>query len=98
MDENPPGLSRLTIQGYVFFDPNVTLTLSAEYIVVMGQGVLAAGSPGQPFNGSLTIVLNGTRQTPDWALTNTVNMGAKVRNRAGLCGCRVTVCGPLPPP
>ncbi len=39
--------------------------------------LLSAGSLYPRCDRSVTITLNGTRQTPDWALTNALNLGSK---------------------
>lgn len=43
----------------------------------MSTGALRAGSAENPYPYPITFQLAGNRSTPDWALTNTVNLGSK---------------------
>ncbi|GFR40478.1 hypothetical protein Agub_g1045 [Astrephomene gubernaculifera] len=78
IDESPPLLQLLVIQGSVRFDPTKNITLTATYIVVMGQGSLRAGNASTPHPTVATIVLNGTRDNPDLAIDKNLNLGSKV--------------------
>ncbi|KXZ54727.1 hypothetical protein GPECTOR_4g796 [Gonium pectorale] len=78
LDESPPALGRLFIQGSVRFDPTKDVNLTATYIVVTGRGVLRAGSASVPHPTSATIKLVGGRATPDLAIDNSLNLGSKV--------------------
>jgi hypothetical protein len=71
-------LSVLVIQGNVTVDPTTDVTLTATYIIVMGKGSLRAGTPDVPHPRALTILLNGSRTTPDYAVDNKLNLGSKV--------------------
>ncbi len=48
IDESPPYLLAIVIQGNVSFDPSQDITLQATYLLVMGEGVLAAGNETVP--------------------------------------------------
>ena len=78
IDINPPLLSVLVIQGNVTIDPTTDVTISATYIIVMGKGSLKAGTLDVPHPRALTILLNGSRSTPDYAVDNKLNLGSKV--------------------
>ncbi len=78
VDVSPPPLAYLVIQGDVLFDTTQDITLTATYISVIGKGTLRAGSPSAPHPRRITIALNGSRDTPDWAIDNSLNLGSKV--------------------
>ena len=77
IDISPPPLFSLVIQGNVSFSNSSDITLAATYLLIMAQGVLSAGSQDVPHPMKAMVLLNGTRQTPDWALTNTLDLGSK---------------------
>lgn len=77
IDEDVPLLTTLVIQGNVSFSPNTSITLRATYILVQSRGALWAGKEGAPHPVPLNIHLNGSRDTPDWAVTNDLNLGSK---------------------
>ncbi len=78
IDESPPPLSLLIVQGTLRFDPRFDINLTATYIIVMGQGVLTAGNATVPHPMKATIMLAGARDTPDFAIDNNLNLGSKV--------------------
>lgn len=78
IDESPPALAALIIQGSVSFDPAQDISLTATYVLVLGRGSLTAGTPSAPHPSKATIVLAGGRATPDWAIDNSLNLGSKV--------------------
>ncbi|KXZ43941.1 hypothetical protein GPECTOR_77g37 [Gonium pectorale] len=78
IDESPPALTVLLIQGNVRFDPTRDIELSAVYILVMGDGALRAGSPSVPHPTAATVKLVGARAVPDYAIDNSLNLGSKV--------------------
>jgi hypothetical protein len=60
LDESPPLLAVLTINGTLRFDPAVPVTLTATYILVQGPaGLLQVGSPEAPHPVRATIALTG---------------------------------------
>lgn len=66
------------------FAPDRATALTASYVVVQGpQAALWAGTPSAPHPAPLTVSLLGKRDTPQLALTNEVNLGAKVRHAGG---------------
>ena len=58
----------------------------ATYILVTRNGHLWAGKEDQPHPTSITINLNGTRQTPGFAIAENFNLGSKVRGCGFRCG------------
>ncbi|KAG2496270.1 hypothetical protein HYH03_005503 [Edaphochlamys debaryana] len=78
IDENPPELEVLVIQGNVRFSTDVDVTLLAKYVIVMSRGALRAGAAGSPHPRRITIGLVGGRQTPDYGIDNKLNLGSKV--------------------
>lgn len=78
IDESPPPLLALTIQGNVRFDPTRDVNLTATYILVVRQGVLSAGSPLTPHPTKATVILQGLRDTPDYGIDDNLNLGSKV--------------------
>ncbi|GIL91633.1 hypothetical protein Vretifemale_19242 [Volvox reticuliferus] len=91
IDESPPPLLALTIQGNVRFDPTRDINLTATYIIVMGQGVLSAGNATVPHPTKATLLLQGMRDTPDYAIDNNLNLGSKVL--AALYGGTINLYG-----
>ncbi|GIL53442.1 hypothetical protein Vafri_9024 [Volvox africanus] len=91
IDESPPPLLALTIQGNVRFDPSRDINLTATYIIVMGQGVLSAGNATVPHPTKATVLLQGMRDTPDYAIDNNLNLGSKVL--AALFGGTINLYG-----
>jgi hypothetical protein len=79
IDESPPALEALVIEGNVSFDRTRDVALTAMYIVVRNRGYLQAGTPDEPHPTRATIYLQGTRQTRQWAVSNTLNIGSRVR-------------------
>lgn len=78
IDESPPPLNLLLIEGAVSFSNSTNVTLTASYIVVQNTGSLSAGQPGSPHPAPATILLAGTRNTPQLAITSNLVLGAKV--------------------
>ncbi|EFJ47177.1 hypothetical protein VOLCADRAFT_92355 [Volvox carteri f. nagariensis] len=91
IDESPPPLLALTVQGNLRFDTTRDINLTATYIIVMGQGVLSAGSATEPHPAKATIRLNGARDTPDYGIDNNLNLGSKVL--AALSGGTINLYG-----
>ncbi|GIM05166.1 hypothetical protein Vretimale_9611 [Volvox reticuliferus] len=91
IDESPPPLLALTIQGDVRFDPTRDINLTATYIIVMGQGVLSAGNATVPHPTKATVLLQGMRDTPDYAIDKNLNLGSKVL--AALYGGTINLYG-----
>jgi hypothetical protein len=81
IDESPPPLNLVLIEGAVSFSNATNITLTATYIVVQRTGSLAAGQPGSPHPVPATILLSGTRNTPQLAITSSLVLGAKVGRR-----------------
>lgn len=79
IDESPPPLTLLLIEGAVSFSNTTNITLTATYIVVQNRGVLAAGQPQQPHPAAVSILLAGTRNTPQLAINSNLVLGSKVR-------------------
>jgi hypothetical protein len=60
LDESPPPLAVLAIDGWLRFDPAVPVTLTAGYILVRGPaGFLQVGSPEAPHPVRATVALTG---------------------------------------
>ncbi|KAG2491954.1 hypothetical protein HYH03_009686 [Edaphochlamys debaryana] len=78
IDENPPELEVLVIQGNVRFSTDVDVTLLAKYVIVMGRGALRAGAAGSPHPRRVTIALSGSRVSPDYGVDDSLNLGSKV--------------------
>jgi hypothetical protein len=78
IDESPPPLNLLVIEGSVRFGNTSNITLAATYIIVQRTGVLAAGEPGAPHPTQATILLSGTRNMPQLAVGNNLVLGSKV--------------------
>ena len=74
------------LQGNVWFSNTTNITLAASFIIVQRTGVLSAGSPDAPHPTPATILLAGTRQTPQLAISNDLVLGAKV-------GCSILYAG-----
>lgn len=91
IDEDIPLLNALVINGNVTFNTTKPITVRATYILVTGRGVLSAGAPDAPHPAPLTILLNGTRDVPQWAVSNTLNLGAKFLAAVG--GGRIDLHG-----
>jgi hypothetical protein len=72
-------LLRLTrLQGNVWFSNTTNITLAANFIIVQRTGVLSAGSAAVPHPTPVNILLAGTRQTPQLAISNDLVLGSKV--------------------
>ncbi|EFJ47178.1 hypothetical protein VOLCADRAFT_92358 [Volvox carteri f. nagariensis] len=91
IDESTPPLLALTVQGNLRFDTTRDINLTATYIIVMGQGVLSAGSATEPHPAKATIRLKGARDTPDYGIDNNFNLGSKVL--AALAGGTINLYG-----
>ncbi|GIL53440.1 hypothetical protein Vafri_9024 [Volvox africanus] len=91
IDESPPPLLALTIQGNVRFDPTRDINLTATYIIVQQDGVLSAGNATVPHPTKATVLLQGMRDTPDYAIDNNLNLGSKVL--AALFGGTINLYG-----
>ena len=78
IDVDTPVLYDLVIQGNVTFSTTANVTLSATFVRVWNTGYLWAGQRNAPHPALATIVLYGTRQTPDMAISNNLNLGSKV--------------------
>lgn len=64
----------------------------AKYILVTRNGWLWAGTKEKPHPAGVSIQLEGTRQTPDFAIREDLNLGSKVGWHLGFFGC----CWTLP--
>lgn len=53
--------------------------VQATYILVTRNGWLWAGTKNMPHPTGVSIKLDGTRQTPDFAIREDLNLGSKVR-------------------
>jgi hypothetical protein len=71
-------LCRIHLQGNVWFSNTTNITLAAHFISVQRTGVLSAGSAAAPHPTPVNILLAGTRQTPQLALSNDLVLGSKV--------------------
>uniref|UniRef100_A0A383WCP6 Fibrocystin-L n=1 Tax=Tetradesmus obliquus TaxID=3088 RepID=A0A383WCP6_TETOB len=91
IDESPPPLYMLVIEGNVWFSNTTNITLAASFIIVQRTGVLLAGSPDAPHPTPATILLAGTRQTPQLAISNDLVLGSKVL--AVVAGGRLSLHG-----
>eukprot|EP00798_Chlamydomonas_sp_ICE-L_P008885 gene8886-3764_t len=58
IDVSPPPLNNVSIQGNVTFDTSKAITFTATYIVVS-----LGDNETHPYNGTVTIILDGTCQT-----------------------------------
>ncbi|MBZ3876694.1 Fibrocystin-L [Sciurus carolinensis] len=86
-DTDIPPMERLIIWGVLELEDKSNMgpagpsyrrvVLNATYISVQG-GRLIGGWEDNPFNGELQIVLRGNHSTPEWALPEGPNQGAKV--------------------
>ncbi|XP_048215228.1 fibrocystin-L isoform X1 [Perognathus longimembris pacificus] len=86
-DTDLPPMERLIVWGVLELEDKSKVgaagpsyrrvVLNATYISVQG-GRLIGGWDDNPFNGELLIVLRGNHTTPEWALPEGPNQGAKV--------------------
>ncbi|XP_053415184.1 fibrocystin-L isoform X2 [Nycticebus coucang] len=86
-DTEMPPMERLIIWGVLELEDNYhvgaaatssrKVVLNATYISLQG-GRLIGGWEDDPFKGELNIVLRGNHSTPEWALPEGPNQGAKV--------------------
>eukprot|EP00735_Rhodelphis_limneticus_P009645 TRINITY_DN2840_c1_g2::TRINITY_DN2840_c1_g2_i1::g.6132::m.6132 TRINITY_DN2840_c1_g2::TRINITY_DN2840_c1_g2_i1::g.6132 ORF type:complete len:2077 (-),score=567.85,sp/Q86WI1/PKHL1_HUMAN/31.35/0.0,sp/Q86WI1/PKHL1_HUMAN/29.80/3e-30,G8/PF10162.4/8.7e-26,Beta_helix/PF13229.1/3.9,Beta_helix/PF13229.1/2.6,Beta_helix/PF13229.1/0.35,DUF1049/PF06305.6/0.19 TRINITY_DN2840_c1_g2_i1:1087-7215(-) len=76
LDCSTARLNMLTIYGTLIFEDTQDLNLSAVYIFVQG-GNLTIGNETQPFSHKARVRLYGSRNTPNHALTNELNLGSK---------------------
>jgi hypothetical protein len=60
LDESPPRLASLTLEGVLEFEPGATRELRAGHVRVNASGALVAGSPTTPFSGRATITLDAS--------------------------------------
>jgi G8 domain/Right handed beta helix region len=63
LDESPPNLNSLTIDGELRFSDSKTIALQAGYIVVAGS--LLLGTTDAPLRNSVSITLTGTKNSAD---------------------------------
>lgn len=74
LDIDPPPLKSITIEGQLAFDTTKDLNLSAEAIIVVGQGAkFEIGTPANPYLKRATITLTGSNPNE-----NVMGMGTKV--------------------
>jgi hypothetical protein len=78
IDESPPPLTMLLIEGAVSFSNSSSITLTATYIVVQNTGSLTAGQADMPHPAAATILLSGTRNAPPLAISSSLVLGSKV--------------------
>ena len=84
LDESPPPLQLLMIEGWLAFANTSDVNLTAAYIIVRGgNGILQIGSPTEPHPRRATIHLTGSRQSTDFVVSSSLNMGAKVLGAYG---------------
>ncbi|KAG1658047.1 hypothetical protein FOA52_004206 [Chlamydomonas sp. UWO 241] len=97
IDVDTPLMEALVVQGNVTFSRHANVTLSSTYILVFGTGYLWAGQrhAPHPANATATISLSGSRDTPDFVVSDELNLGSKVL--AALNGGRLDLYGtPVP--
>ncbi|GAX81123.1 hypothetical protein CEUSTIGMA_g8557.t1 [Chlamydomonas eustigma] len=80
IDVDTPSLSAFVIEGNVTVSQSTNVTITATYMIVYTTGYFWIGQRNAPHppNVIASIVLNGTRQTPDWAVNNNLDLGSKV--------------------
>jgi hypothetical protein len=66
------------LQGDLWFSNTTNITLAAHFIIVQRTGALSAGSAAAPHPTPVNILLAGTRQTPQLALSKDQVLGSKV--------------------
>lgn len=88
IDESPPPLYMLVVEGAVTFDNASDITLTAAFVVVQRTGSLSAGTPGAPHPRLAQIRLSGGRQDPQLAINNNLVLGSKVMQRLCLHASR----------
>jgi G8 domain/Right handed beta helix region len=88
LDETPPALGELTINGELEFEDGKTIELKTQYIVVVGA--LKIGSLQSRFTGKATLTFNGLETVKNFS-----NMGSR-----GLfsMGGRIEMFGQVPVP
>lgn len=60
LDENPPALAGLTIDGELRIRGDADVELQADWVLVNATGTLRAGAEGAPVTGRVTITLRGS--------------------------------------
>ena len=80
-----PSLNALIIEGNVTVATNVSVTIHAAYIIVYATGYFWIGQRNAPHPAGVTatLMLDATRETPDWAINNDLNLGSKVCGLGG---------------
>lgn len=78
VDESPPPLGTLVIEGNVTFTALRDITLTANYVIVRRSGILWAGSETHPHSRKVTFLMTGDRDTPEVATSNRLVLGANL--------------------
>lgn len=91
IDESPPPLGRVLIEGNVSFSRVRDITFTAAAIIVRNNGSLLAGNATSPHPRKLDILLTGNRSSSNILISRDVNAGSKVL--AAVDGGSVGLCG-----
>lgn len=78
IDESPPPLGRVLIEGNVTFSSRRDINLTASAIIVRSNGTLTAGNATNPHARKVEIMLTGNRNSSNILISRDVNAGAKV--------------------
>lgn len=78
IDESPPPLGRVVIEGNMSFSPRRDVTLTAAAVIVRANGSLTAGSAAAPHPRRLELLLTGGRSSPNILISAGLNAGTKV--------------------
>ena len=71
MDEDPPLLYYLKVEGILRFDPNRDNKLEAHFIWVT-NGIIRIGEEDAPFTNNAEIILHGEKEDPYMAFTPSI--------------------------
>jgi hypothetical protein len=63
LDESPPALAGVTIDGELSFKTDANVELQADWIRITASGALRAGAAGAPLTGTATITLKASDPT-----------------------------------
>ncbi|KAM3144741.1 hypothetical protein pb186bvf_003050 [Paramecium bursaria] len=78
LDVNPPPLGNLTVYGQLIFDDNRASSKLEANLIWVYSGSILAGSPEKPFNGNLTIQINGGVSDPVQIIDDFVEPSSKM--------------------
>lgn len=92
IDESPPPLGRLLVEGNVTFSSRRDISVTAAAIIVRSNGTLMAGTPTVPHPRKVDIMLAGNRNSSNILISRDVNAGAKVLAAVG--GGTIGLYGP----